>query len=162
MDLALVGRFLLLLFAANAAPVIAKRAFGEFLAAPIDGGLKLPDGYPLFGRSKTVRGIVVSILCTAALAALIGIGLKTGAFIAAMAMIGDLVSSFIKRRLGLRPGSGAVGLDQIPESLFPALAYQNVFGLRTAEVFLITLSFLTCELAFSSLLQIARLRDPRL
>jgi CDP-diglyceride synthetase len=162
MDLALVSRFVLLLFAANAAPVIAKRALGEFLAAPIDGGLKLPDGHPLFGRSKTVRGVAASILCTAAVAPLIGINLKTGALMAAMAMIGDLVSSFIKRRLALAPGSGAVGLDQIPESVFPALACQSVLGLRTIEILLITLSFLACERVFSRLLQIARLRDPRI
>jgi CDP-2,3-bis-(O-geranylgeranyl)-sn-glycerol synthase len=161
MNVALVGRFVLLLFVANGAPIIAKRAFGDFLAAPIDGVFKLPNGYPLFGRSKTIRGVVVSILCTAAVAPFIGVSSKIGGLIAAVAMIGDLTSSFAKRRFGRPPGSPALGLDQIPESLFPALACQSVLGLRPVDILSIPLLFFICELAFSGLLQIARLRDPR-
>ena len=35
---------------------------------------------------------------------------------ATMAMVGDLLSSFVKRRLKFQPSSRATGLDQIPES----------------------------------------------
>ena len=34
---------------------------------------------------------------------------------------GDLLSSFIKRRMGLESSARAVGLDQIPEALLPML-----------------------------------------
>jgi hypothetical protein len=44
MNVKLVSQFVLLLFAANGAPVVAKIALGDFLACQIDGGLKLSDG----------------------------------------------------------------------------------------------------------------------
>jgi hypothetical protein len=37
-----------------------------------------------------------------------------------MAMAGDLLSS-LSKRLGMEPSTMALGLDQIPESVFPAL-----------------------------------------
>ncbi len=40
-------------------------------------------------------------------------------------MAGDLLSSFLKRRLALAPSSRATGIDQIPESLFPLLACRS-------------------------------------
>jgi len=41
--------------------------------------------------------------------------------VAVLAMAGDLCSSFIKRRLGIKSSDKATGLDQIPESAFPLL-----------------------------------------
>ena len=76
------------------------------------------DGRPLFGASKTVRGILVSILITSACAPLLGLGLRIGLLVAISAMAGDLLSSFLKRRLDLQPGSQALGLDQIPNRCF--------------------------------------------
>ena len=50
---------------------------------------------------------------------MIGLDWRIGALVAAMAMLGDLFSSFLKRRMGLAPSRQAIGLDQIPESCFP-------------------------------------------
>ena len=50
------------------------------------------------------------------------LSLMTGFLIALCAMLGDLLSSFIKRRLGLPSSSMALGLDQVPESLLPLLS----------------------------------------
>ena len=47
------------------------RILGDGFAAPLDGGLTLADGRPLFGPSKTVRGFVLAILATAISAALL-------------------------------------------------------------------------------------------
>ena len=47
---------------------------------------------------------------------------RLGALVAASAMAGDCLSSFIKRRFGLEPSRMTLGLDQVPESLFPAVA----------------------------------------
>ena len=80
------------------------------------------DGRPWFGPSKTIRGIVLATLATAAAAAVLGLGWKCGGLVGIVAMAGGLLASFIKRRLGLAPSSQAIGLDQIPESLFPHLA----------------------------------------
>jgi hypothetical protein len=43
-------------------------------------------------------------------------------------MAGDLLSSFVKRRLNLPPSSRATGLDQIPESLLPALVCRGALS----------------------------------
>jgi hypothetical protein len=45
---------------------------------------------------------------------------------------GAPLSSFIKRRLALVPSSQAIGLDQIPESLFPLLACRQL-GMTAAN-----------------------------
>ena len=55
---------LILLLVANGAPIIIKRVLGQTWNWPIDSGLRLGDGEPLFGKSKTYRGILGSILVT--------------------------------------------------------------------------------------------------
>jgi CDP-diglyceride synthetase len=63
--------------------------------------LIFPDGRPVLGRSKTIRGIVLAVLVTTAGAPLIGLGWRIGLLVGGFAMIGDLFSSFCKRRFGL-------------------------------------------------------------
>jgi hypothetical protein len=105
-----------LLMLANGTPVIAKKLFGDHYSYPLDGDLIFPDGRPVLGRSKTIRGIVLAVLVTTAAAPLIGLGWRIGFLVGGFAMIGDLLSSFCKRRLGLPSSSRARGLDQIPEA----------------------------------------------
>ncbi|WP_337241538.1 CDP-archaeol synthase, partial [Proteus faecis] len=57
---------LVILTLANTAPVVAKKVFGARFSHPVDGGLTFFDKRPLLGSSKTVRGLVVSVLATAA------------------------------------------------------------------------------------------------
>ena len=64
MQLDLVIKFLVLLTMANGTPVIAKKLLTGLLPSPIDGGTTLSDGRPLFGSSKTLRGLVVSVVAT--------------------------------------------------------------------------------------------------
>ena len=64
-------QLLLLLMLANGTPVIAKKIFGDRYSHPLDGNLKFSDGRPLFGRSKTIRGILLAVLVTTAGASLI-------------------------------------------------------------------------------------------
>ena len=59
-------QLLLLLMLANGTPVIAKKIFGDRYSHPLDGNLKFSDGRPLFGRSKTIRGILLAVLVTTA------------------------------------------------------------------------------------------------
>ena len=117
-----IFQLLVLLLLANGTPMVAGKLLGARLARPLDGGLEFADGRPLFGRSKTIRGVVLAILVTIAGAPLVGLAWQIGLLTGALAMAGDLCSSFFKRRLGLPASSPAVGLDQIPESLFPLLA----------------------------------------
>jgi hypothetical protein len=150
---------LLLLGVANGTPIFAKRLLGDRFAAPLDGGAVLADGRPLFGSSKTIRGIVLSILVTALAAAVLGFGWAIGAGFAAASLAGDLLSSFVKRRLGLPSQAQAAGLDQVPEALLPLLCYRAALGLAWADVALLTVAFIVLELALSRVLFWLRIRD---
>jgi CDP-2,3-bis-(O-geranylgeranyl)-sn-glycerol synthase len=146
-----------LLAVANGTPVIATKILGKTFAYPVDFGIAFCDGQPLFGASKTLRGILLAVLLTSVSAPLIGLDWKFGALIAVTAMFGDLVSSFIKRRMGLIPSSQCIGLDQIPESLLPLVACR--FLLRFLEIAAATVIFFLGELALSRVLFWLRIRE---
>jgi CDP-2,3-bis-(O-geranylgeranyl)-sn-glycerol synthase len=104
-------------YCANASPVI----FGG--GKPIDLGKKFLDGKPIFGSHKTYRGLISGLL----IGTLVGwmqeflapnIYLPKGSTflgfaLSAGALLGDLMGSFIKRRLNLEPGSPLPVVDQI-------------------------------------------------
>jgi len=148
----LLFQLLLLVVAANAIPVFAKQLLGTRTAWPLDGGMTLSDGQPLLGASKTIRGVVLSILLTPVIALLLGLSWQVGLVVALFAMAGDLVSSFLKRRMGLRPSSQAIGLDQIPESLLPLLAARWLLPVTIIDVLMGTALFLVGNLVVSRFL----------
>ena len=121
MNILLALNLLILLFAANSAPVIATRFMGNRWQRPVDGGRMMSDGNPLFGSSKTWRGIVAALLLTGIAAWVMGLSLGFGLLFGFFTMLGDLLSSFIKRRLGKPPSSQALMLDQLPEALAPLI-----------------------------------------
>ena len=159
MQLLHILQILVLLTFANGTPIVAKKIFGSRFALPLDAGIIFFDGRPVFGASKTRRGIVVSILITSAIAPFIGLDLTIGAIVASSAMAGDLFSSFVKRRLNFPPSSQALGLDQVPESLFPMLACRDALSLTIADIALGVGIFFIGELILSRLLFRAHLRD---
>jgi len=159
MQAALTFQLLVLLAVANGTPVAAKLVLGKAFARPLDGGALFVDGRPLFGPSKTIRGIVTSVSATSGAAALIGLGWEVGALVGTVAMAGDLCSSFLKRRLGLAPSSMAIGLDQIPESLFPLLACRLLLPLTMLDIGVATILFFVGELVLSRILFKLHLRD---
>jgi CDP-2,3-bis-(O-geranylgeranyl)-sn-glycerol synthase len=148
-----------LMTVANGIPVVAKTILGARFAWPLDAGLLFFDGHPLLGASKTIRGIVLSIVVTTAAAPLVGLSPAVGALVAATAMAGDLVSSFVKRRLAMKPSSRALGLDQIPESLFPLLACRAALSLTIVDIAFGVALFLVGEIVLSRLLYRIHLRD---
>ncbi len=150
---------LIIINAANGAPVLFARLVGTRFARPIDGGIVLRDGHPLLGRSKTWRGLASAILLAACVAVLIGLPWQLGALAAAAAMAGDCLSSFVKRRFGLQPSSMTLGLDQVPESLLPAVACRAYLPLDPIDVAAIVLVFSVGELAMSRLFFAVGLRD---
>lgn len=155
----LLLRLMILLALANGTPVVAKRLCGDRWAWPLDLGRRWRDGRPLFGASKTIRGAVLALAVTAAGAALIGLGATLGLVVAAVAMAGDLCSSFVKRRLGLAPSSQAMGLDQVPESLLPLLAASAFLPLSLLDIGLGVALFWIGELLLSRLLYRLHVRD---
>ena len=64
-------KLLLLLLIANGAPVIARHLFELRFNFPLDGGLNFFDGQPLLGESKTLRGVVLSVIATTIVAILL-------------------------------------------------------------------------------------------
>jgi CDP-2,3-bis-(O-geranylgeranyl)-sn-glycerol synthase len=115
--------FILPAYIANAFPVI----FGGGRA--IDMGKKLPDGKPIFGSHKTFRGFIAGLI--AGILTSIGqtfmlqyntssdfvlpfqFNVLIGSMIALGALVGDLIHSFIKRRIGLVEGSPLPVADQL-------------------------------------------------
>jgi hypothetical protein len=114
-------KILLLIVIANGSPIVAQKLLGTRWQTPLDAGKRFFDHKPLFGPAKTWRGIVAACLLTGLVAALMSLPVIAGFLIGLSTMVGDLLSSFIKRRLGMVSSSRALGLDQVPESLFPLL-----------------------------------------
>ncbi|MEM3716150.1 MAG: CDP-2,3-bis-(O-geranylgeranyl)-sn-glycerol synthase [Candidatus Bathyarchaeia archaeon] len=112
-------------YCANASPVL----FGG--GKPIDFGRKFIDGKPIFGPHKTYRGFIFGLL----VGTLVGYvqefiaptyGLPAGSVLRGFslslgALTGDLIGSFIKRRLNLKPGAPLPVIDQLSFVIFALL-----------------------------------------
>lgn len=149
---------LILILAANGTPILLDDLMGRRWAWPLDGALRFPDGRRLVGSSDTVRGLVGAVALTTMVAMLLGLPAQTGALVGFFAMVGDVLSSFVKRRLGLAPGDKAVVLDQVPESLFPLLVVMDDHGLGWLDVALLVLTFTLLSLLVSRILFRLKLR----
>lgn len=104
-------------YCANGAPVL----FGG--GRPVDGGRKMGDGRPIFGSHKTYRGFVAGVF----IGTFVGwvqetfapiVGLPQGSTLLGFALSfgalsGDLLGSFIKRRINMKPGTSLPISDQI-------------------------------------------------
>jgi len=141
-----------LLIVANGTPLVLSNLLGQRANWRIDGGVTLADGRALFGATKTWRGLAGSLIATTLLAILLGLGWQVGLLVAAGAMVGDLLSSFSKRRLGFASSARAPGLDQLPEALLPALGLYFFFSYPLWLVLIATLLFVAVDVGLSPLL----------
>ena len=155
----LIVQLTILLAVANGVPVLAAKLCGHHFSVPLDHWTNFIDGKPLFGKSKTIRGVVFAILLTAIAATLLRFGWTIGIAVGSMAMVGDLFSSFVKRRLNLPPSSRATFLDQVPESLFPLLACRGSLSLSILDIVICVAVFFVGEVLISRLLYKAHIRD---
>jgi len=110
-------------YVANAIPVL----LGGGRA--IDGGRKMRDGKSVFGSHKTIRGFVAGILAGTLVGAAQNAVLQSGILwdvgfpfqfsiwlgfvISFGALMGDLVHSFVKRRIGIAEGAPLPVADQL-------------------------------------------------
>jgi CDP-2,3-bis-(O-geranylgeranyl)-sn-glycerol synthase len=133
-------QLLSLIIIANGSPILIRWLLNDAFNLAVDLDQKLQDNRRIFGSSKTWRGISAAMLTTTVAALLYGYPAETGMLIATYAMLGDLFSSFIKRRMSMKPSSMAPFLDQVPESLFPALMLMDVFYLDTIVILELALS----------------------
>lgn len=136
---------LVLLLAANGAPVLMGALAGSRAAMPIDNSFRLNDGQRLFGKAKTWRGLFAAFAATPAAAYILGYGLPTGLLFAVGTMGGDLLASFCKRRLNMTEGSHVRGLDTVPESLFPLLMVKSQIGIGWLEIAILVSVFYLIE-----------------
>lgn len=141
-----------LLMVANGAPVLARRLLRQRLSAPIDGGCRWRDGRPLLGPSKTWRGLVSGTLATGLASLALGLGLGFGLLFGLLALVGDLISSFCKRRLGLASSARATGLDQLPEAILPLLLAMIWLDLPWYGLVLVALAFMAMDILISPML----------
>jgi CDP-2,3-bis-(O-geranylgeranyl)-sn-glycerol synthase len=141
-----------LLIAANGAPVLVNKILGKRWAWPVDNKLKLRDGHRLFGNTKTWRGLCSAIFTTTLIAILSGMEPLTGALFGALAMAGDMLASFIKRRMGRAESSRARGLDTVPESLLPIWLLKEPLALNLIDIVLIVALFFLIEELISPVL----------
>ncbi|MEI6067203.1 MAG: CDP-archaeol synthase [Methylococcaceae bacterium] len=148
-----------LLIAANGAPVIITKLLGNRLARPIDNGLVLGDGYRLFGSSKTWRGFFSALVFCVAVVILFGLEPLTGVLFGLLAMVGDMLASFIKRRLGNAESSRARGLDTVLESLLPLWLLKESLALNLTDIALIVVLFFLCEEFISPVLYRLNIRN---
>lgn len=117
MDLTLIIiealKFVFPAYCANAVPVIVGGG------PPLDFGRNFPDGRPVFGKNKTLRGFFsgLAVGAVAGLAETAVFGFKSfpallGVLLSFGALMGDLTGAFLKRRIGLAPGELLPVIDQ--------------------------------------------------
>jgi len=118
-------------YLANMSPVIfAKLKLFKFLARPIDGGKKM-SGADIFGSSKTWRGLLAGVILGVLVASLQAglynydffynlslfnyqVNFLIFGFLAGLgAILGDLIKSFFKRRIGIKSGGSWPIFDQL-------------------------------------------------
>ena len=88
---------------------------------------------------------------TALVGWLAGVTPGLGAAFGALAMAGDLLSSFVKRRRRFRPGQDVPGLDQLPECLLPLAVLARPLALDAAAIATVAVAFTLGHLAIAQL-----------
>ena len=137
----IVVKITLFLLWVNLLPPLASLIWGEQGSRPLDGGRRWFDNRPLLGRNKTGRGVLAGLIGGAAVFSLLGVSLLTAAIASLLAMGGDLLSSFSKRRLNQPSGNIVLILDQVFECLFPALYLGHVLRLQSWQILAVFLCF---------------------
>lgn len=110
--------FIIPAYFANASPVLLGGG------TPIDLGKKFSDGKRIFGNGKTIRGFLGGVATGVILSAIIAsyfpleifgsfkLQFFSGCLLSLGTLVGDLVGSFIKRRMAVGPGKPFL-LDQL-------------------------------------------------
>ncbi len=126
----------------NFLPPLANLIWGDRFNRAIDGGRLWFDKNPIFGDHKTIRGIVASGLGGMMVSPFLAVPFWVGGLAALLAMAGDLLSSFIKRRLNFPSGRNTIILDQIFESLFAVLFLASWLEMNGVQIMLAVLYFI--------------------
>lgn len=127
---------------------------------PIDCGKKFFDGKRIFGEGKTFKGSFSGVLF-GTLGIILEVGILNllpidfnfsptyiflGFFVSVGAVIGDILGSFIKRRLGLPRGAPAPILDQL-DFILVGFLFAYIFNLQVKLLNLTLIVFLVVIIA---------------
>lgn len=137
---------------ANMAPVMARKI--NLFVFPVDFNKAIGNS-PIFGKHKTFRGFVFGIIFAVVIAYLQYLiydieffknisffsyqnWLLFGFLMGLGALVGDLIKSFFKRRLGINPGDRFIPLDQIDFVIGALVFIVPIFDV-TLKIFLVSL-----------------------
>lgn len=140
-EILVYSKILLVLWSVNLAPPLLAYLFGDTWNKPLDLGRSFRDGRHLLGSHKTIRGAAGGTLAGLCAGWAVGLPWWVGLLSGIFSMIGDMLSSFLKRRLALPSGSGVAGLDQALEGAMPFLVLKPYVSLSSSEVYAILLVF---------------------
>lgn len=142
---------LALLVASNATPVLLSKVAGTRATFPVDFGYVMRDGERLLGSHKTWRGLFAGIAAGALTAWLLNLSPRLGAEFALLSLIADATSSFIKRRMRLKPGTEFLGLDQLGETLLPLAVFATPLALGFGDILVVAAIFIVIDVATTPL-----------
>jgi hypothetical protein len=152
-------KILVILIVANTAPILSSALFPKARRWPLDNGRRLADGRPLLGEHKTLWGLLSGIGAAGIFGLLMGLSLTTGLLIGLASLLGDLLTSFLKRRLGLVEGETAHLFDHLLEGALPLILCKYLFATSWSLVLVLLGLFIACGLLGSKIAQ--RLVPPR-
>lgn len=139
---------------ANATPPLLTKWFGE--GRPIDAGREW-RGRPLLGAHKTWQGLIGGS-CAGTLAFVVqraisatDLPLLFGIAISVGALTGDLVKSFVKRRLAIAPGKTWFPIDQLDYVVGALIASAPFIRLTPSQVAGVLAVYFLLHLAVSAI-----------
>lgn len=123
----------------NAVPVFIKKG------APLDRGKLFIDGRRILGDGKTIEGFITGLYFGFIVSTLYAIMLNDYILLLQLwassigALLGDIIGSFVKRRMGIPRGGKAIGLDQLDFYIGAnALLVATMFNIST-QLFIVGL-----------------------
>lgn len=129
-------------YVANMTPCLAANIYGR--GHPLDLGRDFLDGRRILGDGKTLEGLISGLVAGSAVGFIFSRFLE-GFALALGAMIGDIIGSFLKRRLGIERGRPAPILDQL-DFVIGAILVARLLGFiydsRTILIILVITPFL--------------------
>ena len=154
-------KILALLWLVNFAPPLLAHFFEVKWDGPLDRGCLFIDKKPILGPHKTGRGVLGGIITGLLSGLILGFSWWVGLLSGVLSMLGDLLTSFIKRRRGMTSGKIVPGLDQSLEGLLPFMVLGPYCLLGILHVLVLVLFFGSGAYAGSWLLKEILLTKPQ-
>jgi uncharacterized protein len=149
----LPAKVLCLLLCINAVPSLLGLFLPRTLNVPLDNHRKFLDGYPVLGSHKTIAGVVSGILTGGVLGYIMGFSLILGLTAGFLGMLGDLFTSFLKRRFHLAEGTDLPLIDQAFQGGLPLLLLQGACSLSWLTALTLFLAFVIIGWAGAKILR---------